>query len=290
MRSVKKQVLHSSRRVSERCYLSVRQFRSLCNSTVTVDICPFRMNARSNPAVMKVAVTGVQNSGLDKRGVSKMSDQDKVVGNNIESKGDVVQGAFGSADSYSKLANEAFAEMSKNRLGGANSSTEANKNGRSHKDEQNEGVQRDGKFEKHGDPADKSERIKDGLIQEAHRRQFELVRRPYEDGASKLATGDTLVKDGDQEMLFMPNGDKLKVNKDGSYSLNAKGGVTVKSEDGSTTITYANGDSVTFSKNGIDSISRGNVTVDIIDKKLINIHPGLIDRFPEPPQFKPWKE
>ncbi len=216
-----------------------------------------------------------------------MSELNKATTNDVESKNDGAQAAFGGADGYSKLAKEAFDEMSKNKAGGPNSSTENSRGGQHYRDDQNGTGQRE---VKPGDRSDKSGCLSDGLLNEGKRRQFDLVRRPFEDGATKLLTGDTLVKDGDQEILFMPNGDKLKVNKDGSYSLNAKGGVAVKSDGGNTTITYPSGDSVTFSKNGIDSISRGNVTVDIIEKRMNNIWPEPPIRIPEPPPFKPYPQ
>jgi len=102
-------------------------------------------------------------------------------------------------------------------------------------------------------------------------RKSEIVVRPDQDGVEKLSTGDTYVKDGDREILFMPNGDKLSVNKDGSYDLRSKGGVEVKSKDGHTTLTFANGDQVTFSKDGISSVSRDGRIVHMMDaKELLN--------------------
>ncbi|MBY0551223.1 MAG: hypothetical protein K2W95_28340 [Candidatus Obscuribacterales bacterium] len=74
----------------------------------------------------------------------------------------------------------------------------------------------------------------------------------------KLATGDRLVKDGKTQHLIMPNGDNLTVKPDGSYELDTKQAVKVKSDKGVTTITYANGDSVEFDSQGIRGIQRTN--------------------------------
>lgn len=81
------------------------------------------------------------------------------------------------------------------------------------------------------------------------------------DGVKKLPTGDYLVRDGGKETLFTPNGDKVTVNPDGTYSV--KGDVkSVKTDkSGATTITFADGAQVTVDKEGIRDVSRGNESV-----------------------------
>lgn len=72
----------------------------------------------------------------------------------------------------------------------------------------------------------------------------------------KLATGDILVRDGKTQHLIMPNNESLTVKPDGSYELDTKQAVKVKSEKGVTTVTFANGDSVEFDSQGIRGIQR----------------------------------
>lgn len=81
------------------------------------------------------------------------------------------------------------------------------------------------------------------------------------DVVQDLATGDTLIKDGKTQHLFMPNGDRLKVNPDGSFDLKTKEKVNVKTEKGVTTITYPNGESIELDQQGIRGIQRGNIGV-----------------------------
>jgi hypothetical protein len=137
------------------------------------------------------------------------------------------------------------------------------------------------------DSSGASDRIKNHEIIENFKRiDHELVFKPS-DGIRELRTGDKFVKDGDREILFMPNGDKLSVNKDGSFDLKSKGGVEVKKEGGVTTITFANGDKVSFSKQGIETIQRGNTVVDFIDPAMFNKLRNRMDhefeRSPIPP-------
>jgi hypothetical protein len=129
--------------------------------------------------------------------------------------------------------------------------------------------------------------------------RYDFVFRPKEDGVTELATKDKLVKDGDREILFMPNGDKLTVSKDGSFDLKAKGPVEVHKKGDTTTVTYPNGDSVSFGKNGVESVTRGGVTSEILEPKMRNElkpfpypepnpfpHPHVDPRWDGGPQWK----
>lgn len=146
-----------------------------------------------------------------------------------------------------------------------------------------------------------NDRASDKISKLKELNKIEMVNRPLKDGVFDLSTGDSLVRVGGREVLFMPNGDRLTVNGDGSYALKAKGAVEVKSSGDYTTITYPNGDSVSFSKNGVESVSRGRNIVAMVDHrphkpefnwdgpiKLEDLpHPKPDDRVkPEP---LPWK-
>lgn len=98
------------------------------------------------------------------------------------------------------------------------------------------------------------ETIKSGIQHEldAH------VRKRGTDGVTMLDTGDFLVRDEGRQILFMTNGDKLTINKDGSYDLKNLSGVRVSARDGVTTLKYDNGDVVQFDSEGPLSICRGN--------------------------------
>lgn len=83
----------------------------------------------------------------------------------------------------------------------------------------------------------------------------------------KLGTGDTLVRDGKTQHLFMPNGDHLQVNPDGSYELDTKQAVKIStSKDGVTKISYGNGHAVEFDSQGIRGIQRGKEGVSFARK------------------------
>ena len=129
---------------------------------------------------------------------------------------------------------------------------------------------------------DGGDRRSDGIHSELVRHKFELMKRPTSDGVTEMGTGDKLVKDGDREILFMPNGDKLTVNKDGSFDLKTKGAVEVKKQGDMTTVTYPNGDKVLFGKNGVETITRGNTTVEILDKNMFNFPHDNGPIFPGP--------
>jgi hypothetical protein len=87
-----------------------------------------------------------------------------------------------------------------------------------------------------------------------------------QDGIMKLETGDTLVKDGVRETLFMPNGDKLTVtDKNGSVEVKSTGTVKIDRKDAEhTAVTFANGDKVLVSKScGIVEVARGGNLVEL---------------------------
>jgi hypothetical protein len=125
--------------------------------------------------------------------------------------------------------------------------------------------------------------VEKGVIERGRKAEWHL--KTGKDGVETLPTGDKLVQDGDREILFMPNGDKLSVNKDGSFDLKSKGGVEVKKQGDQTTVKFANGDEVTFSKNGITSVTRDGRTVNLLSTKdIIN---SIKDRSDLYPHVKP---
>jgi hypothetical protein len=79
---------------------------------------------------------------------------------------------------------------------------------------------------------------------------------PQMDGVYNLNGGDTLVLNGNQQILFMLNGDRLIVQANGSYDLKADGLVSIKKDSERTNISYLNGDCVTLGRCGIESITR----------------------------------
>ena len=102
--------------------------------------------------------------------------------------------------------------------------------------------------------------------------RYDQVVRPSTDGVTELSTGDRLVKDGEREILYMPNGDKLTIEKDGSFDLKSKGPLETHSKGDTTTVSHPNGDSLVFSSRGVETVSRGNVIVDILSSAQ-NLHP-----------------
>lgn len=113
-------------------------------------------------------------------------------------------------------------------------------------------------------------------LKEVHKKELEgLINklRP-QDGVKELPTGDYLVRDDGRQILFMPNGDKLTMNPDGSYDLKSEGPVRVSSKGGVTTLEYPNGDRVAFDKQGPLFIQRDDQA----------IHFGRIRPFPGQPK------
>ncbi|MBX9689300.1 MAG: hypothetical protein K2X27_21500 [Candidatus Obscuribacterales bacterium] len=102
------------------------------------------------------------------------------------------------------------------------------------------------------------------------------------DGVSKLSTGDFLVREDGRETLFTPKGDRVTVNPDGTHTI--KGDVkSVKSDKlGQTTVTFGDGSTVMFDKEGILEVSRGKETVSFarLQNRIDKLPP--IDRYPHP--------
>jgi len=207
-----------------------------------------------------------------------MADQNGNKPADLELKGDGVQAGAGLTDSSAALVKEALSDMMRNKTSttGSDGSQNApqekksgasdNSNGPSDKDKTHPGDNR------------MPERPEDmiGIIRDPN---WERLFRPLSDGAIKLNTGDTLVKDGDREILFMPNGDKLAVNKDGSFDLKSKGPVEIHKVGDTTTLLYPNGDKVSFDKDGIKLVSRGDKTTvihefPVIRPPVLPIYPG----------------
>ena len=225
-----------------------------------------------------------------------MSDLNKGKASDDQVKEDFSKTTSAAADSSGALVKQAYDEMMRGRnsepnggsdkSGGHNSPESSRQHGESRENKKNE----DDKSNDGRNPIrDKTGPINDQITSKLEKMKYELYFRPTKDGVTEMKTGDSLVKDGDREILFMPNGDKLTVNKDGSFDLKAKGPVEVHKQGDTTTIKYPNGDTVSFGKNGVESITRGNVTVDILDK------PNRLDKWPDrlptpSPRPEPWPE
>lgn len=86
------------------------------------------------------------------------------------------------------------------------------------------------------------------------------------EGDHQLPTGDRLQRDAEgNETLTTPDGGKLTVNKDGTYKLEGGNVSSVEEgENGSRTVTFADGSKVKFGPGGIQQISRGKDMVKFI--------------------------
>lgn len=103
------------------------------------------------------------------------------------------------------------------------------------------------------------ESLKEVLEKEPGLSLSDLLKR--KEGVEKLATGDYLVKEDDRQTLFTPNGDKITVNNDGTYSLKGNVRKVSSDEEGRTTVEFKDGGVVSFDKEGILSVDRGSVGV-----------------------------
>ncbi|HEY9869188.1 MAG TPA: hypothetical protein V6D08_08480 [Candidatus Obscuribacterales bacterium] len=90
--------------------------------------------------------------------------------------------------------------------------------------------------------------VKEALKEIANGKKLDFV--------DDLPTGDTLVRVAGQEILLMPNGDRLIVYPSGAWDFRGDGRIQVTSKHGVTTITDENGGRVTFDKEGLLSIAR----------------------------------
>lgn len=186
------------------------------------------------------------------------------------------------------LSNQVLDEMIRNSKNATGSGGTDNSGRISNQIRKNEAELGQSGLSKNGDRVSGPTKLKDGSANSAEQGQRDGIRegrdrvdnivRPErhdlhiksgKDGVATLPTGDQLVKDGDREILFTPNGDKLSVKEDGSFELKSKGGVEVKKQGDQTIVKFANGDEVTFSKRGITSVSRDGKTVDLIPAKEI---------------------
>ncbi len=84
------------------------------------------------------------------------------------------------------------------------------------------------------------------------------------DGMRKLATGDTLITEGDRQSLYTEKGDRVLLEPDGTYSIKGNVKAIDKDKDGRTTVTFNDGAKVSFTKDGISSVSRDGHTAHII--------------------------
>lgn len=115
--------------------------------------------------------------------------------------------------------------------------------------------------------------VSDGMLEALE----SMKKYGQKEAVKELPTGDTLVRQGGREYLFMPNGDRLTVNGNGSFNLRANGPVDVSSKGDVTTIKYPNGDSVSFDPQGVLSVQRGQEAVNF----------GRYSKPAEKPYFKP---
>lgn len=203
---------------------------------------------------------------------------------------DVAEGAGDSAAAAAKMAAEASNEgapVSKGKEKANSVPSEANSAGGGvARDAQSGGSVAEGIINKKPlpTPADgHGENSSEGKLKPVEKEQIKELQNILEgkkksDVVQELATGDTLVKDGKTQHLFMPNGDRLSMNADGSYELKSKEGVKVKSEKGVTTITYANGDTVEFDREGLRGIHRGKQAVSFPRGEENNMHRELKPR------------
>lgn len=95
--------------------------------------------------------------------------------------------------------------------------------------------------------------VKDALKEIAKGKKLDYV--------DDLPTGDTLVRVAGQEILLMPNGDRLIIYPSGAWNFKGDGRIQVTSKHGVTTITDENGGRVTFDKEGLLSIVRNKELV-----------------------------
>lgn len=101
------------------------------------------------------------------------------------------------------------------------------------------------------------------------------------DGVTKLATGDYLVKEDGRQSLFTPNGDRVTINPDGTHVIKGDVRKVTSGKDGTTTVEFADGATVSFDKIGFTEVTRGKETVRLDwDRKLIDRYP-----FPKPEPY-----
>lgn len=123
-------------------------------------------------------------------------------------------------------------------------------------------------------------------LKEIHKSELNEFMKKLEktkDGVQILGTGDILVHDEGRQILFMPNGDKLTISPSGSYDLKSGGPVRVSSKFGLTTLEYPNGDSVSFDRQGVLSITRGDIGISFARRANIrDLLPGTDNIKPLP--------
>lgn len=93
---------------------------------------------------------------------------------------------------------------------------------------------------------------------------------PGGEGEHKIPTGDKIKRDKDgKETLTTPNGDRLTVNPDGTYTTkgNVKS-ITSNREGNERTVTFADGSQVTFGRDGIRQVARKEKTVNFVTPKF----------------------
>ena len=81
------------------------------------------------------------------------------------------------------------------------------------------------------------------------------------DGVKPLPTGDYLVREDGKETVFTPSGDRVTVNPDGTSAIKGNVKSVETNKRGETTVTFADGGKVSYDKEGITNVSRGNNSV-----------------------------
>lgn len=81
------------------------------------------------------------------------------------------------------------------------------------------------------------------------------------EGVNPLSTGDFLVREDGKETLFTPDGDRVTVNPDGTHVIKGDVKAVTNSKSGETTVTFGDGSTVSFDKEGILDVTRGKQSV-----------------------------
>jgi hypothetical protein len=99
----------------------------------------------------------------------------------------------------------------------------------------------------------------------------------------KLPTGDLLFRQAGGERLITPNGDQVSVNPSGTFSIKGDVKSVASNKAGETTVTFADGSTVTFDKEGILGVTRDNQAVSFARKQ----HPANPGHAGQAEQVKP---
>lgn len=94
-------------------------------------------------------------------------------------------------------------------------------------------------------------------LRQSSRTQAELSEKNLADKHLVLSTGDVLVHALDRTSLYMPNGDRLYLDKRGAFGLDTLQAVEIESKNGLTKVIYKNGEQIEFDRQGNLSVTRG---------------------------------